>query len=396
MPSATSVVTVGRERRGREERDVGLAEAEPALAGRVHGDADGVVRRLVAPVGLHDDPAEAHRAAPDAAREVGDEREVHLRQQGEIDAAREGERARGRAGLGDAEQVRVADGCLGRDGELAVEGALRGLAAVERVQRLEAALRRGRPRGRGREQRRRHRAGSADRARRVESMAVRADCRTSTGFAARSARAAGRVGEFSNPLRVSPGSPPRWPVARVCLRSRPAAVFRFASLAAAAFAGMEVSAYVLHRFVFHGPLWGVHRTHHEPGHRHGPFEANDLFSLGFAAASMGRCGRDGSDAVGGDRLPVGIGMAAYGGLYFVLHDLYAHGRFAPFRTTNAAARAVKRAHGRHHQSLSRGGQEPYGLFLFPPAYGRRFQRRRDAAPARLDLARPAPRDADAR
>ena len=157
-------------------------------------------------------------------------------------------------------------------------------------------------------------------------------------------------------------------------------MLRFVSLAAASFAGMEVSAYVLHRFVFHGPLWGVHRTHHEPGHAHGPFEANDLFSAGFAAASMGAMWAGRKAPARSTAFPLGLGVAAYGGLYFVLHDLYTHGRFAPFKTTNAAAQSVKRAHGRHHQVLTKGGQEPYGLFLFPPSYGRRFQRRRAAPP----------------
>lgn len=156
-------------------------------------------------------------------------------------------------------------------------------------------------------------------------------------------------------------------------------MFRFAALAACAFAGMEVAAYVLHRFLFHGPLWGVHKTHHAPGHAHGPFEANDLFSVGFAAASMGLMWVGRADPLASTAFPLGVGVAVYGVLYFVLHDLYTHGRFAPFRTKNAAAQAVKRAHGRHHQSLSKGGQEPYGLFLFPPSYGRRFKRRREAS-----------------
>ncbi len=163
-------------------------------------------------------------------------------------------------------------------------------------------------------------------------------------------------------------------------------MLRFASLTAASFAATEVSAYVLHRYVFHGPLWGVHKTHHEPGHSHDPFEANDLFSVGFAAVSMGAMWAGRTDAAESTAFPLGLGVALYGGAYFVLHDLYTHGRFAPFRTKNAAARAVKRAHGHHHQSVTQDGQEPYGLFLFPPAYGRRFQRRRETAS----------RDADAR
>ena len=154
----------------------------------------------------------------------------------------------------------------------------------------------------------------------------------------------------------------------------------FLLLTLAAFAAMEVASYVLHRFLFHGLLWRIHQSHHRAGgHEHGPFELNDLFSVGFAALSMGLMwlGRDAPLA--SSAFPLGLGIAVYGVLYFVLHDLYTHRRFVPFKTKNPAAQAVKRAHGRHHQSLTKDGQEPYGLFLFPPSYGRRFRRKRDAA-----------------
>ena len=155
-------------------------------------------------------------------------------------------------------------------------------------------------------------------------------------------------------------------------------MLRFLLLAAAAFAAMEVAAYVLHRFVFHGVLWRLHRTHHDPAHGHGDgLEWNDLFSAGFAAVALGLMWAGRAAPLASAAFPLGLGVAVYGALYFVLHDLYAHGRFGPVRLRNGAARTVKRAHGRHHQSLSKRGQEPYGLFLFPPRYGRRFRRRRD-------------------
>ena len=143
---------------------------------------------------------------------------------------------------------------------------------------------------------------------------------------------------------------------------------------------MEVASYVLHRWLFHGILWRVHRTHHDPEHGHGSggLEANDLFSVGFAALSMGLMWAGRADPLGSAAFAWGTGIAAYGLLYFILHDLYAHRRFWPIRTKNPAAQAVKRAHGRHHQSLTREGQEPYGLFLFPPRFGRRFRRQREA------------------
>ncbi|MDX1673085.1 MAG: hypothetical protein R3211_12145, partial [Balneolaceae bacterium] len=63
--------------------------------------------------------------------------------------------------------------------------------------------------------------------------------------------------------------------------------------------------------------------------------------------------------------PLGIGIALYGMLYFIIHDLYAHKRYLPFKSNSRIMRLVRRAHQRHHQSADRQGQEPYGLFLFP-------------------------------
>ncbi len=156
-------------------------------------------------------------------------------------------------------------------------------------------------------------------------------------------------------------------------------MLRFLLLAAAAFAAMEAASYVLHRWLLHGLLWRMHRSHHDPAHGHGDgLEWNDLFSLAFALASMGLFWTGRADPLASTAFPIGVGIAVYGLLYFVLHDLYAHGRIGRFKTRNPAAQSVKRAHGRHHQSLSKAGQEPYGLFLFPPWMGRRFERRRDA------------------
>src|SRR5690606_8645181 len=85
----------GREGGRREEGDVGLAEAEAPLARRVDGDADGVVGVVVVPVRFDDDPTQPDGPAPDAAGEVYDGREVHLRVEGVVELSREGEGAGG-------------------------------------------------------------------------------------------------------------------------------------------------------------------------------------------------------------------------------------------------------------------------------------------------------------
>lgn len=46
-----------------------------------------------------------------------------------------------------------------------------------------------------------------------------------------------------------------------------------------AFAGMEWVAYSTHRYLMHGPLWFLHRSHHRP--REHWFELNDLFGVFF-------------------------------------------------------------------------------------------------------------------
>ena len=126
--------------------------------------------------------------------------------------------------------------------------------------------------------------------------------------------------------------------------------------------GMELLAYVVHRFLFHGILWKIHRTHHE-SHQH-TFESNDIFSLLFAAMSIALMFM-GDFSLHHPFFGIGLGISIYGILYFVIHDLFTHRRFLPFSTQNKILNTIKRAHQRHHQTIEKIGFEPYGLFLFP-------------------------------
>ena len=129
------------------------------------------------------------------------------------------------------------------------------------------------------------------------------------------------------------------------------------------FAGMEIVSYLVHRFIFHGFLWEIHRSHHEPNH--GLFELNDLFSVFFAAFSVYLMYLGINAPLQSVSFGIGTGIAVYGMLYFVIHDLFAHKRFMPFRSDSRVMRLIRYAHQRHHQSIDKDGQEPYGLFLFP-------------------------------
>lgn len=152
-------------------------------------------------------------------------------------------------------------------------------------------------------------------------------------------------------------------------------ILRFTGFVLLGFSGMELISYVVHRYVFHGLLWEIHKTHHEANY--GMLELNDLFSVFFAGVSIGFMYL-GSDApIRSVLFALGTGIAIYGILYFIIHDLFAHKRFVPFKSDNQIMRLIRRAHRRHHQSADRQGQEPYGLFLFPYDEYAERQRKRD-------------------
>jgi beta-carotene 3-hydroxylase len=125
---------------------------------------------------------------------------------------------------------------------------------------------------------------------------------------------------------------------------------------------MEYWAAFLHRRVWHGPLWWIHRTHHAP--RSGAFEANDWLSALHAPVAMvlivvGSRARPGL----GHDLAVGFGggMTAFGALYVLVHDGLVHGRL-PVKALERIhlLRLIARAHRLHHRA---GGGPPYGLLF---------------------------------
>jgi len=129
------------------------------------------------------------------------------------------------------------------------------------------------------------------------------------------------------------------------------------------FAGMEIVSYCVHRWLFHGLLWKIHESHHKPDH--GLFELNDIFSLFFASISIWLMFSGAGTKYEAPSFGLGAGIAVYGILYFIIHDLFAHKRFMPFSSDNKLMKLIRRAHQRHHQDVGKKGHEPYGLFLFP-------------------------------
>jgi beta-carotene 3-hydroxylase len=127
--------------------------------------------------------------------------------------------------------------------------------------------------------------------------------------------------------------------------------------------GMEGVAWALHKYVMHGPLWVLHESHHRP--RQHWFELNDLFGVFFAAVSFGL-------ALAGtfyDSLLIwaGMGMAGYGLIYFLIHDVLVHRRVAHgFVPRQGYLRRVYQAHRLHHATHGRDGAVSFGFVYSPP------------------------------
>ena len=137
------------------------------------------------------------------------------------------------------------------------------------------------------------------------------------------------------------------------------------ALAILAFVVMEPVAYLVHRFVMHGPAARVHLSHHR-SERNG-WQANDLFPIVFASIVMVAM----TLGYQVDRfwalVPIGVGITLYGVAYAFVHDVYVHRRLPLVRRRVAVLEHLAEAHRAHH----RDSGEPYGMLLPLTRSGRR-------------------------
>jgi beta-carotene 3-hydroxylase len=134
-------------------------------------------------------------------------------------------------------------------------------------------------------------------------------------------------------------------------------------LAFSAFAFMEGFAWFTHKYVMHGFMWVWHRSHHEP--RSGAFELNDLFAAVFAAPAIVAIwfGVHGVPPL----LPIGIGITAYGAVYFMFHDGLVHRRYpVPLNGKSRFWKRLIQAHRIHHAVATKEGCVSFGFLLAPP------------------------------
>lgn len=151
-----------------------------------------------------------------------------------------------------------------------------------------------------------------------------------------------------------------------------------------ALAFMEGFAWFMHKYVMHGFMWVWHRSHHEP--RTGVFELNDLFAVVFAAPAIFGIwlGTHGGMPL---MLPVGLGITAYGAIYFMFHDGLVHRRYpVPLSGKSAFWKRLIQAHRFHHAVHAKDGCVSFGFLMAPPV--RRLKAQLEAR--NIDLHIPAP------
>lgn len=127
----------------------------------------------------------------------------------------------------------------------------------------------------------------------------------------------------------------------------------------------ETFSWWMHKYIMHGVLWKIHKTHHQ--HTEGAFELNDIFVLifGGSAVILILLGVESFDY----RFWLGCGISLYGTLYFILHDVLIHKRLKWFdRPRTKYIKAVTKAHRDHHKTKEKDDAVSFGLFLIPKQY----------------------------
>ncbi len=133
----------------------------------------------------------------------------------------------------------------------------------------------------------------------------------------------------------------------------------------AVFFAMEGVAWITHKYVMHGFLWSLHKSHHEP--RKGAFELNDLFGFFFAAIAIALMAWSAQFGGPASALFAGLGITAYGAVYFFAHDMLVHRR-GGFRLNprKGYLSRLYQAHRLHHAVDGKEGCVSFG-FIFAPS-----------------------------
>ncbi len=129
-------------------------------------------------------------------------------------------------------------------------------------------------------------------------------------------------------------------------------------------AAMEGFAYVMHRWVMHGPGWFLHASHHRP--RTGRWEANDLYFVIFAMPSILLLLGGVQWGWGAWATAMGAGIAAYGAIYLGFHDIIVHQRVKHrYVARSPYMKRIVQAHRLHHAVETKHGTVSFGFLIAP-------------------------------
>ncbi|HEX7873920.1 MAG TPA: beta-carotene hydroxylase [Sphingobium sp.] len=130
-------------------------------------------------------------------------------------------------------------------------------------------------------------------------------------------------------------------------------------------AGMEAFAYVMHRWIMHGPGWFLHASHHRA--RIGFWEANDLYFVIFALPSILLLLGGVQWGWGDWATAIGAGIAAYGAIYLGFHDIIVHQRVRHrYVARSPYMKRIVQAHRLHHVVETKQGTVSFGFLIAPP------------------------------
>lgn len=122
---------------------------------------------------------------------------------------------------------------------------------------------------------------------------------------------------------------------------------------------MECFSWAMHKYLFHGPLWFMHKSHHK--HSKSFLELNDVFALLFAVSSLYLMYIDRENI--GYKFSIGAGITIYGLIYFVIHDWFVHQRIKPFKSRNGYLVRIRKAHKIHHKNMGKEKGKAFGLLF---------------------------------
>ena len=130
---------------------------------------------------------------------------------------------------------------------------------------------------------------------------------------------------------------------------------------------MEGVAWFTHKYIMHGFLWNLHKSHHKV-HKHF-FEMNDLFAVIFSIPSILLIYIGYSYESYSILKYFGIGIFFYGVAYIIFHDIIVHRRIKiNFKINSEYMKRIMNAHYVHHKVHTKEGAKAFGFLFAPKKY----------------------------